>query len=304
MKVLIVGLGSIAKKHISSMIKIGIRDIFALRSSFDSPTHPGVKNIFSYEEIIEHNFDFILISNVTSKHEETIKQILIFRKPLFIEKPLFHEITVQNQKLVKKVSSLGIPTYVGCSFRFLDCLIELKNLLKGSRINEVNIYSGSFLPEWRPNVDFRKSYSAKKEMGGGVHIDLIHELDYLFWIFGEPVQTTKIFGSKSSLEIDAVDYANFIWEYKDFNVSVILNYYRRDPKRTVEIVTSEATFLVDLLENKIFENGKEIFSSDQTLIQTLDKQMEYFVGELVKKNREGFNTIKEANKVLKLCIKD
>lgn len=304
MKVLIVGLGSIAKKHIEAIKKIGPAEFFALRSSPDSKNEPGVTNLYSYEEVGNYNFDFYIISNPTSQHFDAINFLLKFRKPLFIEKPLFSNVGSVEQKLVQRITISGIPTYVGCSLRFLDCLNHIKDLIKGKRINEVNCYSGSFLPDWRPGSDFRKSYSANAGLGGGVHIDLIHELDYLYWIFGNPHFSRSISSSKSSLKINAVDYANYVWGYEDFNASIILNYYRRDVKRTFEIITDEETYLVDLINNKIHRNGTEIFSSEQTLIDTFQDQMDFFLKNILTEKEKNFNSVEEAYKILELCLKE
>lgn len=302
MKVLIIGLGSIAKKHIPALNRNGVKDIFALRSSRSSGTYEGVKNLYSFEEIEEHEFDFFLISNVTSHHAPTIKELIKFKKPLFIEKPLFGEVNKENAEIVAEVEKLEIPTYIGCSLRFLDSLREIKKLIKAARINEVNIYSGSYLPDWRPNVDFRQSYSARKDLGGGVHMDLIHELDYLYWIFGAPEKTSSLFSSRSSLEIEAIDYANYLWSYSEFTASVTLNYYRHDAKRTLEIITDEGTYLVDLIQNRIFKDNEQIFSSNQVLRDTLNDQMEFFLKEVLEENKSGFNNIQEAYKILQLCL--
>lgn len=304
MKVLIVGLGSIAKKHIKSLNKAGVHEIFALRSSRKSLEYKGVTSLYSIDEISRHNFDFFLISNITSKHFETIKDLIQFKKPLFIEKPLFADINAENKALVEEIIEKQIVTYIGCTLRFLESLKEIRELIKNCRINEVNIYSGSYLPNWRPNINFRNSYSAQKELGGGVHIDLIHELDYLYWVLGDPEIGHSNFSNKSHLKIDAVDYANYIFEYKNFTASVILNYYRLDTKRTFEIITSEGTFLVDLISNQVFKNNEEIFSSTQTIADTLDAQMEFFLQEILTGKEPNFNNVNEAYKVLELCLKD
>ena len=306
MKVLIIGLGSIAKKHIQAMRRqIANVEIFALRTG-DSATasdYPSVINVFSFNEVEFETIDFVIISSPTSKHFEGINICNQLKKPLFIEKPLFSEITNKTEQLVKDVILAQTKTYVACNLRFLDALKILKNLVQNKRINEVNVYCGSYLPDWRPNVDFRKVYSANKEMGGGVHIDLIHELDYVYWLFGKPVAHRSLHKSSSSLEISAIDYANFIWEYSTFTTSIVLNYYRRDAKRTIEIVTSEGTFLANLLENKIFYNGEVIFQSEQRISDTYDAQMKYFI-DFITGSQTSFNTIEEANTILKLCIQD
>lgn len=306
MKVLIIGLGSIAKKHIQAIRRqITNVEIFALRTgnSETASVSPGVMNLFSLNEVEFERLDFVLISNPTGKHFEAINRCNQFRRPLFIEKPLFSEITNKTEQLVKDVILSETKTYVACNLRFLDALKKLRELIQYKRINEVNVYCGSYLPDWRPNVDFRKIYSANREMGGGVHIDLIHELDYVYWFFGKPSAHRSFLKSSSSLEISAIDYANFIWEYPEFTASIVLNYYRKDPKRTIEVVTTEGTYLADLLNNVISLNGTEIFRSNQTILNTYDDQMKYFIDHVIGAN-ENFNTIEEANTILKLCIQD
>lgn len=305
MNVLIIGLGSIALKHIKALQELyPTIIIYALRRKGESSKGiEGVIEIYDINEIDIDSIDFILISNPTSVHYDTIKKVIMYKRPLFIEKPLFSEITEDSNALVNKVEEQGIPTYVACNLRFLECIAKIKELIVGKRVNEVNVYCGSYLPDWRPNVDFRKVYSANKEMGGGVHIDLIHELDYIYWLFGTPYHTQSFFSNKSSLNITAYDYANYLWEYNDFSISVVLNYYRKDSKRTLEILTDEGTYLVDLLKNTISYNNKLIFQSNQLPLQTYTAQIKFFIEEILNKKTK-FNTIVEANKILELCLQE
>lgn len=305
MKVLIIGLGSIAKKHINSLRNIDAKtEIYALRSSKSTSNLEGIVDIYNIDEVDMPTVDFVIISNPTAMHYETIRQVCDYKKPLFIEKPLFSEITDKTEALVKKITENKQITYVACNLRFLEALQFLKKEIQGKRINEVNVYCGSYLPDWRPNVDFRTVYSANKEQGGGVHIDLIHELDYIYWIFGEPEQTRAFFSNKSSLDISAHDYANYLWTYSQFSVSVVLNYYRRDSKRTIEVVTDLGTYEVDILKNSVDFNKTRIFASQQKTTDTYNSQMRFYINEIMTKKKHQFNTIKEANQILKLCIKD
>ncbi|WP_282629959.1 Gfo/Idh/MocA family protein [Empedobacter sedimenti] len=304
MKVLIIGLGSIAQKHIAALRQIDSNvSIFALRSNKNSEEFDGVHNIYDLQDFDVKGVDFILISNPTAQHFSTIKDLIQFSKPLFIEKPLFSEITKNSQDLVLEIEQKNIPTYIACNLRFLDSLTELKNMITNKIINEVNAYCGSYLPNWRTGVDFRKVYSANKEMGGGVHIDLIHELDYVYWLFGEPKQTRSYFSNDSSLDISAFDYANYLWKYDTFAASIVLNYYRKDSKRSIEILTSDNTYYVNLLKNEIYKNNNLIFSSEQRIVDTYYNQMKFFIDEVLGNNGK-FNTIAEANKILELCMQD
>ena len=214
MKVLVCGLGAIAKKHIS-VLKLQCSEVqfFALRHSVESDSFQDVINVFTINELLDLNLDFAIISTPTYKHVETIRELLVLNIPLFIEKPVSSSLNVAD--IIQKIESKNIFTYIACNLRFLDCLIFVKDCLKKRRtLNEVNVYCGSYLPSWRPNQEINQSYSSKAELGGGVHLDLIHELDYLFWFFGLPTNVNRYFKSSSSLGISSVDYANYILDYE------------------------------------------------------------------------------------------
>jgi len=304
MQILIVGLGSIAKKHIDAIRKLNPNvKIYALRRNNSSSSEQHVQSIYNITELENETLDFAIISNPTAAHLDTIQELSHLSVPLFIEKPLFSEISTESENLVNFIDNSNILTYVACNLRFLNCLIYLREKITKERINEVNVYCGSYLPNWRPGVDFRKVYSANKEMGGGVHIDLIHELDYVYWLFGKPNRSHSFFSNHSSLDISAFDYANYLWTYKEFSASIILNYYRKESKRTIEIVTDEGVYMADLLENKVFRDGETIFESDQKIIDTYDAQMQFFIENIIN-NKKNFNSISEANTILRLCMQD
>jgi len=303
MKILIIGLGSIGKKHVKA-IKYILPDakIYALRSTKNAEVHPGVTNIYNLVEIASVTIDFALIANPTSEHKKTIAQLIPFRFPLFIEKPISSSLDIED--LINSIESKGISTYVACNLRFLDCITYVKDKLsqtQSKKLNEVNVYCGSYLPDWRPNTDFRKTYSAIAMLGGGVHIDLIHELDYIYWLFDTPKEVRRNFKSQSSLAISSFDYANYLLDYEEFCVNVILNYYRKDSKRSLELVFEDETWNIDLLQNQITCNNQILFSSDQRIIDTYQIQMEYFIKCINEKNN-SFNSISDAFQVLKICL--
>lgn len=308
MRIAFVGIGSIAKKHIIAIRKIEPNaEIYALRSSRDTEPYEEVIDFYCYDDFHEIAPDFIIVSNPTSKHYETILKLLPLGKPLFIEKPLFAEIG--HEDVIKKLEANKILTYVACDMRFLDCLRWMHDYMQEHRqkvrINEINVYCGSYLPEWRPGTDFRKCYSAIPELGGGVHIDLIHDVDYVYWIFGKPQNHNAVFRNVSSLDIKAYDYANFNLEYPTFCANVVLNYYRRDAKRYMEILFDNCTWTVDMLKNEITSStGELIYKSEQSGADEYEAQMRYFMG-LVKDNaKTSMNSAEEAYDVLKICLND
>lgn len=301
MKVLIIGLGSIAKKHIAALRKLNPDVCFyALRSGDNANEVVGVTNVSSLDKCADA--DFIIISNPTALHADAIKQVAHLKKPLFIEKPPFHNLESVSECL-SVVEQQKILTYTAFNLRFLDCLTYVKKNADINKVQEVNVYCGSYLPNWRPDTDYKKIYSANAAMGGGVHLDLIHELDYVLWIFGKPVSVQTTFRSVSKLNIDAVDYANYVLSYPSFTINVVLNYYRRDTKRCCEIVFDNETWNVDLIKNKISTTADTtlIYQSEQTVVDTYTKQMEYYCTALAT-NKAVFNTLEESVETLKIAL--
>jgi len=306
LNILIIGLGSIAKKHIYA-IKTIFDDIsiYALRSSSLSRRYDGVIDIFSLRDL-KIQPDFIIISNPTYLHEETIFKALEFDCPLFIEKPVLND-TKNDQALIALLEEKNVMTYVACNMRFHPSIVFLKNRITSvqPQINEVNIYCGSNLPDWRPGTDFRQSYSANENMGGGVHLDLIHELDYCYWLFGKPLAVKSVKRSVSTLKIKSIDYANFTLTYAGFAANIILNYYRIDPRRQIEVVLSDDTLTIDLLKNRVQSNisGEILFEAPFSMSDTFENQIKYFVAQIRQKS-EPENNFKTGVEILKIALNE
>jgi len=304
MVILIIGLGSIAFKHINAIHSIEPdARIIALRSSRNAKSLDGVQDIYHLDDLQE-NPDFVLISNPTMMHSKTILDVCDLGVPLFIEKPPLHSLDTANE-ILKSIKVNNIQTYVAYNLRFHPCIEFLKNFLetKFSDLNEVNVYCGSYLPEWRSNLDYRQIYSAHKNLGGGVHLDLIHELDYIYWLFGNPVNYQGRISKKSNLEIDSSDFAQYLLEYEGFFVNCTLNYYRKDPKRNIELVFEGFTLSVDLIKCRIFHSDKGLIFKefDYSILNTYEKQMKYFMQTMVKKQR-FINDLEDSLTVIKIAL--
>lgn len=304
MNILFVGFGSIAQKHFKVLLELMPKsNFFALKSS------PRPTNDFRIKDIFEWNslpsaIDFAIISNPTYKHTETIIELVKRNIPLFIEKPISHQLESLD-KLDKEIRLKNLPTYIACNLRFLPALIHLKEkvLPTVNKINEVSTYCGSYLPDWRPGQDYQKIYSTQESMGGGVHLDLFHELDYNYWLFGLPEKSCGTLRSKSSLEISAPDFASYQLQYRDFTSLVTLNYYRRTPKRELEIVTDKDIFTVNLLKNCITDgSGNIIFANPEYgIANTYKGQMLYFL-DMLQGKKAPINTFSESLQILKICL--
>lgn len=302
---LIVGLGAIAQKHIHALniLRPDIK-LSALRSGNAGINIDGVTNITG-PDLAGNQFDFAIVSNPTYQHAAALSQLIPLGMPLLIEKPLFNEISDQTLGLVKEIGQRNILNYVGFNLRFHPCIRYFREevLPALTVINEVNVYCGSYLPDWRPGRDFREIYSARRDQGGGVHLDLVHELDYIYWLFGKPSAVSAQLASKSDLQIDAVDQARYLWEYPRFYVDFSLNYYRRTPKRQVEVLTDKGEYVLDLIANKVLFNNEVIAAYEMDRFYTYIKQMEYFIGNVLA-GKKMMNDVNEALEVLELCLNE
>jgi predicted dehydrogenase len=139
-------------------------------------------------------------------------------------------------------------------------------------------------------------------MGGGVNLDLIHEIDYALWLFGRPLRSTSFFSKVSSLNIDSYDYTHYLLEYSNMHVSITLNYYRRDSKRCIELVTDKKTIYADLISGQITDSNEEVlFSYPNPVQETYNMQMDYFINNLTDSNC-FMNDIEESLAVLNYAL--
>jgi predicted dehydrogenase len=304
MEVLIIGLGSIARKHINAIWRLQPEArIFALRSGKKQYDLEHIENLCNLNDLLKKP-TFAIISNPTNLHAEFIRELAYRGIPMMIEKPALHSL-VDSQELLTILKRNNSFTYVACNLRFHPCIQFLRGYLKQNRsqVNEVSVYCGSYLPEWRSNVNFKEVYSANSAMGGGVHLDLIHELDYITWLFGQPSQFRGFQSSTSTLQIDAPDYAHYLLNYPGFSATISLNYFRRDPKRKIEVVMQDETLTVDLIKNSITNNRQEVLYSntDFTVLDTYFSQLKYFLEKLMH-NEVPMNTFEDSLDVLKIAL--
>lgn len=303
MKVLIVGLGSIAKKHMLALQRIDASiEIIALRHSKNTQNSaiPNITIIHDWNEVPK-DIDFIIISNPTSEHAVTIKKAIVHNVPLFIEKPPIANLDDKDELLLL-LNENNILTYCAFSLRFHPVIQWLKENINSDEVIEATSYCGSYLPDWRPNTDYRQAYSAQKELGGGVHLDLIHEIDFIIWILGFPKSVKGFVKKVSDLEIDVSDSANYFIEYPSCTATIKLNYFRRQALRTVEFVTNEKVYCADLINHTVKdENQNVLFQSEADIISIYEKQLRYFISKMKTKTLP-MNNLKEAIQTLEWAL--
>ena len=171
----------------------------------------------SINQCIQEKPDVALITNETSYHIDTAIKLANFGIPLFIEKPLSNSMKKINE-LKSIIKKKKIITMVGCNFRFHPCIKKLKKLIstnKIGRIVSIHAENCSYLPDWHPYEDYRKGYAATRKLGGGVVLTQIHDIDYLYWFFGNPKSIFSITGKFSDLSISVEDYSASLLQFKN-----------------------------------------------------------------------------------------
>lgn len=303
MKVCFVGLGSIAKRHIRNLKEIldDTVDITVARrkknAEIESPLKDMISHIISYEDELAEQYDAIFITNPTSLHYETLKKYLRYSNFFFIEKPVFLTGEEEISAFMKKEKTF----YIACPLRYTNVIQYLKDSIDLSLFYSIRCISSSYLPEWRVGIDYRNTYSAHRDMGGGVCIDLIHEWDYLHYLIGAPINIKSIIGKKSELEIDSDDIAVYIAEYPNKIVELHLDYFGRKTIRKIELIGKTDTIIADLIEQKIeWLSERKVIDLSQTRDEYQKLELIHFLN-IVGRKCNSDNDLKTACRILRIA---
>lgn len=307
-KILFVGVGSIAKRHIKNVYELlnkydGGAAIDIFRSGEGTQLGEDLtklvnKTYFDYNAV-PMDYDVIFITNPTQYHLDCLKSFYPNGENFFIEKPLC---TVEQLKDANfNYLTNDKVYYVACPLRYTKVIQYVKNNLDMRKIRSIRSISSSYLPDWRPGTDYRKSYSAHKALGGGVSIDLIHEWDYICYLFGQPFTVHSIIKKVSNLEIDSDDIGLYIADYGDKTAELHIDYFGRKPIRKLELYMDDDTIECDLINSKItFNNNAEAISFEEERNDYQIEELLHFFTEITGK-KYGVGHIEMAKTVLKLA---
>jgi len=230
MKFAIVGLGSIGKRHKKNLELLGHQIIPCHRND-------NLEKLLKPEKA-----DGVLVCNPTALHIPTALVAVEIGCHIFIEKPISHNLDGVD-KLLKLVKNKKLVLQVGHEMRLHPGIIKLKQQLDKKVIGKVysaRIEAGQYLPDWRPGQDYKKSYSAKKELGGGVLLDLSHEIDYAVWFFGRAKKVLAMIKKVPELEIETEALVEMLIEFKSGVIAEIhLDYLQRQYRRSCQIIGSQ-----------------------------------------------------------------
>ena len=297
-RIFIIGSGGIAKLH-EKILRKKYKKFFIKRFSSRDFSNIFKKNVFINKII---NPDYFIICSPSSLHYQhfTMIEKNFTNTNVLIEKPLFEKIKKIKHK-IKNVYTIGY------NLRYHPVIKFLKKNLKNKIVFNINLNSSSYLPNWR-KIDYKKSVSSKRILGGGVLLEMSHELDFLVWIFGKLKILNAISKKVSNLKINTDDLliVNALTQKKSI-VSMNVNFFSRIFKREIIIDGKNFNIIGDLIKNEIIIfNGKikkKIKFKNFELKKTYEHQLEDFVD---KKNKtacsfkEGMYLLSVIEKIRKL----
>lgn len=289
---LVIGYGSIGKKHSRILGKIlGSENLHVLSSQEDIPFN----RIDSIDSIDNLNPDYIVIAKDTSEHLNYINEIesRLENKTVLVEKPLFDK--------KEKFEGIRNKYFVGYNLRFHPLLNKLKELIRQKEIYMVNIKCNSYLPNWRQNQDYSQSSSASKNRGGGVLLDLSHEIDYLMYLVGDIELLFSKNGTISDLRIDSDDHLAVFGNLKQGGMfQIYSNYFSRNLMRKVEIETKDTSYELDLLNSNltVFNSLKKQVISRKAF--TLEKTYQSIHNDIINNREDKICNIEEGLKVMEI----
>jgi predicted dehydrogenase len=310
-KIAIIGYGSIGKRHYKNLTALGFDNVYVYdpdRSNFS-----GAEKIL--KKVTEKDLagiKMVFICNPNNVHIRTAIMAAKAGAHLFIEKPLSHSMfgIAELESIVRKKK---LVTMVGCNMRFHPCLEFIKKHIDNGKLGKIfsiNLEFGYYLPYWRPNQDYRKNYAAKRNMGGGIILDDIHEFDLLFWLndFADTSKEIVISNRASDLGIETEDQAVGVFVFKNKVVgTVIANYLSQQYRRRLTIIGEKGNLTWDFNENIVWletkGERKKLYKADNfDFNEVYINETKYFIHCVDKKNDSG-NTVGTASGLLKIILR-
>jgi predicted dehydrogenase len=275
-RVLIVGLGSIGKRHARVIKQLRPEwEVIALRRQADSEMLEGVDRcVTSLEEALQFTPHIAVIANPASHHVATAIPLAEAGVHLLIEKPL-SSMAGDIPALLDACKKNRVMLMTAYNMRFLPSLQRFRQLVHEGRAGQVlSVRSevGQYLPSWRPGCDYRENVSAQAALGGGALLELSHEIDFLRWIFGEIQWVNATLLRQSALEIDVEDTVHLVLGFRELNqgrplvASVDIDFVRHDTTRNCTAIGESGSLRWNAMGGKV-----EFYPAGGTEWQLLDE---------------------------------
>jgi predicted dehydrogenase len=289
-KVAVVGYGSIGQRHVENFKLAGAEVAVVSRRN-----HQSVNALYSNIQDCLKQFkpDIVIVCQETYLHASAVRILMAesFAGLILVEKPLF-DLTETNFKDFK-----GLNIRVMYNLRFNPLLIALKKELTNENVLSAHIYVGQNLRSWRPNRDYRHSYSARSAEGGGVLLDLSHEIDYAHWLFGSFRELVAHVDQISDLEISSSDHCSILLRgHRVSAVNIEMNYIDHSTQRFIIVNTQKNTYSVDLVQKTFkINNVQKVIESSK------EESYKLMVENILHHEAEGLTGFDEAVAVLHMA---
>lgn len=273
-KALVVGSGSIARRHLNNLrsllpdAEVGCVSASGRRLA-DGETVANTQ-FPSLDAALGWAPDLAVIASPAPLHLAHACRFLDVNIPVLIEKPLS-----DSWGRVREVAALLARHQerieVAYNLRFLSSARRMKALIEESRVGQIlslRVDVGQYLPDWRPQADYRRQVSASRSLGGGVLLELSHELDYVNWLFGRFDRVFCVTANSGQLEIDVEDSADILLSRDGLTAQIHLDFLQRRASRSCKVIGSTGTLHWDLIANRITldsASGEEVLFSDPTV---------------------------------------
>lgn len=250
-RVLIVGYGSIGQRHLR-IVRESLPDamIMVYRHRLTTVSHEAVDLVTSsIDEVRSFAPEAAIIANPAPFHLQIAIVLAEMGCHILIEKPISDK-SDSVEDLLVTIRATGVICQVGYNLRYLSSLSRFRDLIKEGLVGRplsVRCEVGQHLPNWRPGTDYRTGVSARSDLGGGVLLELSHEIDYLQWIFGDVEWVSSWVGNLGGLDIDVEDTAHLVlgFQSKDLNQRVIANlnldFIRHDTTRIFTVIGEDGS---------------------------------------------------------------
>lgn len=319
-KILICGLGAIGQRHYKNLITLGYKNIIVYRTG--KGVNKGYVDAFSkeYKPTVFHDLvqalkekpEIVFVTNPSSLHAKTALAAAKVGAHVFVEKPLSHMVDSDLKKLQKMLKEKKRILFVGYNLRFHPLLIKIKKIVDSGHIGKplsANVCMGERVSGWHPWENYKKSYSSRKDLGGGVVLTQSHDLDYLSWLFGSVLSVTAKGGTRGAMGITADDIADILISYTSgVEALVHIDYLQTPPVKNLSIVGTEGSLNWDYFEGKVVlhrynREKPEIFHQPKGFDRndTFVDETKYFMS-CIDKKQTPFNDMEESVRFLQFLL--
>jgi len=286
--VAIIGLGSIGRRHLRILraLKpdISITVVRSGKGRIAQEEEMADRILYSIEDAINSDIQAAIISTPAVCHIEQSIKLMNANIHLLLEKPLSHNMNGVEKllEIAKKTDAVGL---IGYCLRYDPAAKKFKELLSNEQTGQilhVQVDCGSYLPDWRPNQDYRQSVSARKELGGGVLLELSHELDYINWFFGQMQSVQANINYSGTLGIDVEDSADMIFSsIKGFPIAVHLDFNSHVSRRKCNVHCEKGDLIWDAVSKyvcwKPASGLKQVSTFNNDNNEMYRNQLNYFI---------------------------